>query len=184
MNARTATQARSLAGEIRAADWERILKRGAELAVERARLGQDLKATDAMWALLQDAAQTSRLAHKAPPRTGYPIKSAMPETPDDISAWQLMSAYLRGEVSDMPTTVARPPQPSARQIEEAEQVLALWHLHALCRRGGRDKMRKAVYMRAAGVPMRKIRAVTGFSRQRLHAAKVEAMTDMLAAVRR
>lgn len=165
-------------------DWGRVLAHGAEAAVEQARAGDDLKATDAMWALLKEAAQVSRIVHSNPPRTGYPQKSAMPDAATDVSAWHLMMSYINGTLEEKPEIRARPPQPSPYEITRAEAVLQLWHDAALRDYGDWKRMKKAVYLKACGVPDRKVRAVTGYTRQRIHSAKVRAMQDMLDEVRR
>lgn len=164
-------------------DWRRALSYGAEKAVEQARAGDDLKATDAMWALLREAAEVSRIVHSSPPHTGLPGKSAMPDAANDVSAWHLMMSYINGTLEEKPEIKARPPQPSPHEVTRAEAVLQLWHDFALRGVGDWKRMRKAVYLKACGVPDRKVRAVTGYTRQRIHSAKVRAMQDMLDAVR-
>lgn len=165
-------------------DWVRAIKHAEIVAVENIRSDVQPKPEHAMWELMKEAVQVSSIAYSAPPRVGYPSKSSLPDTVDDVSDWQRMAAYLRGELSEMPTGHARPPQPSAEQITRAEAVLAIWHTHALSRKGAKSRIKKAVYMKASGVPDRKVRAVTGMTRQAIHSAKDEAMRDMLCAVRR
>lgn len=164
-------------------DWSRVLAHGANIAVEQARTGSTFKATDAMWALLREAAQVSGIVHSNPPRTGYPVKSAMPDAAADVSTWHLMMSYINGTLEEKPEIKARPPQPSPAEITRAEAVLDLWHHAALRDMGDWKRMKKAVYLKACGVPDRKVRAVTGYTRQRLHSAKVRAMQDMLDALR-
>lgn len=163
-------------------DWHRAMAAGRDMALEDARRGATPGEPEAMWALLKEAAQVSRVAYRAPPNSGWPRKSAMPDAPDDVSHWHLIAAYLAGQLDEMPTTESRPPMPSAAQISRSEAVLYLWHCHALARKGDKSRIKKAVYLKACGVPDRKIRAVTGLSRQQIHRAKIEAMDDMLEAV--
>lgn len=164
-------------------DWDRVLIHGATLAAKEARVGADLKATDAMWALLKEAAQVSAIVHPNPPRTGWPVKSAMPDATVEVTTWHLMMSYIRGTLEEKPEIKSRPPQPSPHEVTRAEAVIDLWHVAALRTMGDWRKMKKAVYLKACGVPDRKVRAVTGYTRQRLHTAKVRAMQDMLDYIR-
>ena len=164
-------------------DWKRAIRAGEEMAVENARRDVKLGVEHVMWELLRDAAGVSQRAYSGPPRLGYPAKSAMPEGPAEITPWQMMAAYLRGEVEEMPAEDAAPPRPSMEQVSRAEAVLDVWHWHALKRKGEKSRIKRAVYLKACGVPDRKVRAVTGMTRQAIHAAKVEAMRDMWDAIR-
>lgn len=164
-------------------DWTRALRWAEAAAVENARSDARLGPTHVMWELLRDAARVSAIAYPAERARGYPRRSALPEMPPDVTAWQMIAAYLRGEVEDMPVTDARPPMPSAEQISRADAVLAVWHGHALKRLGDAPRIKRAVYLRACGVPPRKIRAITGIDRQALHRARDEAMADMWGAIR-
>lgn len=165
-------------------NWPATIRAGVEMAGEQVRSDVTVKETHVMWALLKEAAQVSSLAYRAPPRSGLPIKSTLPEAPDDVSQWQMMMAYIRGQVEDAPSVRARPPQPSIEQITRAEIILHIWHHFALKRKGERSKIKRAVYLKACNVPDRKVRAVTGMTRQAIHAAKEEAMLDMWAVIRR
>lgn len=159
-------------------DWKRAQIAGLEMAMDHVRKGQGVTDRDIWWALLCEAAEVARLCYSAPPRTGMPRKSAMPDAPDEVSDWQLISAYLNGTLEEMPTDESQPPQPSAEQVTRSEMVLWVWHEAALKENGDWKRMRKAVYLKACGVPDRKVRAVTGFTRQRIHSAKNTAMQDM------
>lgn len=163
-------------------DWTRAIRDAEIAAVENARRGTIPKPEHVMWEMLREAARVSRIAYSAPPRTGYPVKSTMPDGPEEFSMWQRMSAYLRGEIGEVDVDCARPPQPSADQISRADAVLHLWHNHALIRKGARSRIKRAVYLKACDVPDRKVRAVTGLSREAIHRAKHEAMRDMLDAM--
>jgi hypothetical protein len=164
-------------------NWPATIKAGVEMAGEQVRSDVQVKETHVMWALLKEAAQVSSLAYRAPPRTGWPQKSSLPDAPDDVSQWQMMMAYIRGQVEDAPAVKARPPQPSVEQIARAEIILHIWHHYALKRKGERSRIKRAVYLKACNVPDRKVRAVTGMTKQAIHAAKEEAMRDMWAAIR-
>lgn len=159
-------------------DWRRAQMIGLDMAFEASRQGQDITDRDVWWALFREAVQVAAISYMAPPRGAYPTRSSMPEAPDEISAWAKLMAYVRGQIEDMPVTDARPPQPSVAQITRAEMVLDVWHTAALRNLGDWKRLRKALYLRAGGCPPRKIRAITGISRQRLYDAKIRAMTDM------
>lgn len=159
-------------------DWDRAKAAGLEMAYAQVKAGQEVAVRDVYWALLREAAQVSAISYTGPPRQSLPSKSTMPEAPDEVSQWQLMSAYLKGDLEEMPPDQSRPPMPSAAEITRADMVLQVWHLATFRGKGDWKRMRKAVYMRACGVPPRKITAVTGFSRQRLNDAKHKALDDM------
>jgi len=154
---------------------------GLDMAIDQVKAGQEVTDRDIWWALFCDALQTSSLTDAAPPRTGFPRKSAMPEAPSEVTAWQQAVAYLRGELEEMPVDKPTPPRPDAESISRAEAVLDVWHHAALADMGDWKRMRKALALRGAGVParkVRKVRAVTGLNRQRLFDAKCRAMEDM------
>lgn len=163
-------------------DWLRAIKAGEVMAVENARMGQELKPEHAIWELLKEAASVSHIAYGGPPRSGYPAKSAMPEAPDDISMWVRVMEYLRGIADEMPEAANRPAQPSVAQIDRCEAILEIWHKYALTRRGARNRLRNAVYSLACGVPVRKITARSGVKRTALYRARDDAMRDMLTAI--
>jgi len=165
-------------------NWAATIKAGVEMAAEQTRSDVDVREHHVMWALLRDAASVSGRAYPAPPRTGWPSKSAMPDAPDDVSQWQMMMAYIQGQVEDAPSVESKPPMPSAEQVTRSEIILHIWHHHALRDRGGRHRIKKAVYLKACGVSDRRVRAVTGFTRQAIHAAKDAAMQDMWDVIRR
>ena len=162
-------------------DWERALAVGVNLARENIRRGDEMKETDVAWALLVDAAQTSKQSYKAPPRQDFPSKSTMPDAPDEITHWQRMAAYLRGDTKQLDAAgTTRPPMPSAAAVTRAEKVLWVWH-HKV--KGG-IKHKQAVFLLAAGVPMRFITSQTGLHRGRLYNQRQLMMLDMLEAIGR
>lgn len=165
-------------------DWQRTIRAGAEMAAEMVR--SDVRADErhVIWALLVEAAQVSRRAYTSPPRTRLPSKSALPEAAEDVTYWHRIMAYLRGEIEEMDAGTTRPPLPTAEQISRCEIILHIWHHYALVRKGDRSRIKRAVYLKACGVPDRKVRAVTGLTRQSLHSAKDEAMRDMWEVIRR
>ncbi len=159
-------------------NWAATIKAGAEMAAEQTRSDVEVRETHVIWALLKEAASVSARAYTAPPRTGFPTTSTMPDAVDDVSQWQMMMAYIQGQIEEAPADMSRPPLPSAEQISRAEIILHIWHHHALKRKGERSKIKKAVYMKACGVADRKVRGVTGYSKQAISRAKDEAMHDM------
>lgn len=164
-------------------DWKRAQFHGLDMAMDQARAGQEVTDREIWWALFEEAVKVSAICYSPAPRSGLPSKSAMPDSPDEVTQWQQVMAYIRGQIDEMPTDEARPPQPSAEQITRADMVLTVWHIAALRDMGDWKRMRKAIYLRAAGVPPRKITAITGLTRQRMHDAKNRAMADMLEFVR-
>ena len=156
-------------------DWQRAIRIGAEMAADYCRAGSAITDEAIMWALLCDAAKTSALAGRHPPYQGYPGKSSMPDAPDEISMWQKISAYIRGEVEEMPEADSRPPRPSAEAISRSDAVLHVWHTHVTL---GRQKKR-AVYIRACGGKPGLARRITGLDVTAQKAAKRRAMGEMM-----
>jgi hypothetical protein len=160
----------------RAFDWRRALVHGVDLVAQNNPPDAEWHTWQAMWELLREAAETSKIAYAAPPRSGYPAKSLMPDATDDITYWQRMAGYVRGELEDAPTDRPRPPMPSAAAVSRCDAVLYAWH-HGTPRVP--IKFKRPIYMRACGVPPRKIRAVTGISKDQLQYQREKAMVAML-----
>lgn len=160
-------------------DWRRALNHAVNLAVENKRKGYDIRDEDLAWELLREAAKVSAIAYSGPPRSGMPTKSTMPDAPDEVTWWQISSAYIRGDLDEIPEARARQPQPTSEQITRASMVLDVWHFKAMPERQG-SKRKAAVYMKACGAPDRKITAVMGpeFTRHKLRAYKDECAQDM------
>lgn len=161
-------------------DWAGTIRAGVELAGEHVKQNVDIQEYHVMWELLRQAAQVSRLTYKAPPRQGYPSKSAMPDAPDDVSEWAAMMAYVRGEVEEKPETKSRPPIPSTKEVTRSDVILHLWHSAALI---GKPKRKKAVYLLANDLKGGQISLKTGISRQQMHRDKKTAMQEMWDAMR-
>jgi hypothetical protein len=135
-----------------------------------------------MWGMLCHAVRVSAAADPAPPRAGYP--SASPGAwlaPDEVSWWSRVAAALRGETEGVVEGDNHPPAPGTVEILLRDEVLQIWHGHAL--RGLSDwrRLRKAVYALACGAPPRRVQHETGLSRDRLRHARDRAVADMLAA---
>ena len=118
------------------------------------------------------------MAYAAPPRSGYPQKSALPDGVDEVTAWQLVSAYLKGEIENLPSAETKAPRPTAQQITRAEMILELWHHVALMEKGDRDRLKKAIYLKASGMRPRAIRDRLGLNYQQLWNAQKQACSDI------
>jgi len=84
---------------VRNHDWGRTIRVGERSARENLRKGDQFFDYMIGWELLREAASVSSVAHSGPPRTGYPSKSAMPESVDDVSYWQLMSGICARQLN-------------------------------------------------------------------------------------
>lgn len=162
-------------------DWRKALLHGVTLAGENFRDYDKPEAWHAMWELLCEAARVSR-AYDAPPHPGYPQKAAWPDAPDEITPWQRMMDYLRGEIDEVAYDEPTEPMPDAAEVTRADAVLALWHKHAL-RRGDHPHPHKwAIYMLAEGDPLGYVMRATGMRRHEVLAMRKRAAEQMLRAV--
>ena len=166
--------------EITRIDWERAWKAGEELARERLRSNQNLTDILIVWALVVEAFKVSKIAYSAPPRTGYPQKSSLPEAPDDLSYWAKTIAALQGQIdaSDLEMESSTP-LPNAEQITRASAILILFHQFALPRKGDKSRIKKALALKASGIRQAAIIKATGLNKQSIFRAKEEACADML-----
>ena len=159
-------------------DWRTTVRDGTQMAQQNAKRGVVVDGTHIVWELLKEAATVSRIAYSSPPRTGFPMKSALPDGVDDVTVWQMVSAYLRGEVENLPTSDTKAPRPTAKQITRAEVMLELWHKVALKDKGDRKRLKRAVYLKAAGMRPRVVRTKTGLNYQQLWKAQKDACSDL------
>ncbi len=133
-----------------------------------------------MWGLFCHAVRVSALADRAPPRAGYPTASPGAWlAPDEVTWWQRVAAALRGETDGVVVGDNRPPPPQGIEILLRDEVLQVWHGHALRDLGDWRRLRKAVYALACGVAPRRVQDETGLSRDRLRHARDRAVEDML-----
>ena len=128
--------------------------------------------------LLKEAATVSRIAYSSPPRLGLPAKSALPDGVDEVTVWQMISAYLRGEVENLPSSDTKAPRPTAKQITRAEMMLEMWHKLAVNDKGDRKRLKRAVYLKASDMRPRLVRTKTGLNYQQLCKAQKDACSDL------
>jgi len=164
---------------VRNHDWDRTVRSGERKAREGLRKGDRFFDHLVAWELLREAASVSSIAHSGPPRTSYPTKSAMPDSVDDVSYWQLMAAYVRGNLSEAPAVSSRRPMPSSEEIDRCDAVLHVWHNHSLMRKGNRSILKRAIYLRAVGVKPARVRRATGLSKWALDRGRIEACEDIM-----
>ena len=134
--------------------------------------------THILWELLKEAATVSRIAYSSLPRLGLPAKSALPDGVDEVTVWQMISAYLRGEVENLPSSDTKAPRPVAKQITRAEVMLELWHKLAVNDKGDRKRLKRAVYLKASDMRPRLVRTKTGLNYQQLWKAQKDACSDL------
>ena len=134
--------------------------------------------THIVWELLKEAATVSRIAYSSPPRLGLPAKSALPDGVDEVTVWQMISAYLRGEVENLPSSDTKAPRPTAKQITRAEEMLEMWHKLAVNDKGDRKRLKRAVCLKASDMRPRLVRTKTGLNYQQLWKAQKDACSDL------
>ena len=159
-------------------DWRTTVRDGTQMAQENAKRGVVVDGTHIVWELLKEAATVSRIAYSSPPRSGLPMKSALPDGVDEVTVWQMISAYLRGEVENLPSSDTKVPRPTAKQITRAEVMLELWHHIALVEKGDRKRLKRAVYLKASGMRPRAVQELTGLNYQQLWKAQKDACSDV------
>ena len=160
-------------------DWQRTLREAEQLALDNIKADAKVSAKHLGWELLLEAARVSRISYPAPPRTGFPTSSSLPDAPDDVTQWQLLSAYLKGELETLPSSDMKPSRPSAEQIDRADLILHLWHHHALARVGDKSRLKRGVYLKANGMHPQKIAHILGINSRQLKRAQDEASLDIV-----
>ena len=159
-------------------DWHSTIRDGTRAAEQNVKQGVLVDHTHIVWELLREAAFVSRSAYAAPPRSGFPAKSALPDGVDEVTVWQMVSAYLKGEIENLPSDETKAPRPSAKQITRAEIMLELWHHVALIEKGDRKRLKRAVYLKASGMRPRAVQELTGLNYQQLWKAQKDACSDV------
>jgi len=160
-------------------DWQRTLRAAEQLALDNIKADAKVSDKHIGWELLREAARVSRISYPAPPRTGFPTSSSLPDAPDDVTQWQLLSAYLKGELETLPSSDMKPSRPSAEQIDRADLILHLWHHHALARKGDKSRLKRGVYLKANGMHPQKISHILGINSRQLKRAQDEASLDIV-----
>jgi hypothetical protein len=72
--------------------WRATIRVGTRAAEQNAKQGVTVDHTHIVWELLREAGSVSRAAYAAPPRSGFPAKSALPHGVDEATVWQMVSA--------------------------------------------------------------------------------------------
>ena len=90
----------------------------------------------------------------------------------------MVSAYLKGEIENLPSDETKAPRPSAKQITRAEVMLELWHNVALIENGDRKRLKQAVYLKVSGMRLRAMQELTGLNYQQLWKAQKDACSDV------
>ncbi len=121
--------------------------------------------TQIVWEMFKEAAVVSRIAYSSTPCLGFPAKSALPDGVDEVTVWQMVSAYLKGYIEALPISDPKLPRPSTQQVTRAEVILELWHHVALIDKGDRKRLKRAVYLKASGMHPRAVRHKTGLNYQ-------------------
>ena len=106
-------------------DWRTTMRDGTQLAEQNVKQGVVVDGSHIVWEMLREAATGSRIAYSAPPRLGFPAKSALPDGLDKVTVWQMVRAYLKGEIENLPSSDMKPPRPTAQQVSRAEVILEL-----------------------------------------------------------
>ena len=163
---------------LRSHDWRNTILDGTRAAEQAARSGVIVDGSHIAWELLKEAVAISRIAYSAPPRVGFPAKSAFPDSVDGVTVWQMVSAYLRGEIENLPSTKTKASRPTAKQVTRAEVILELWHHVALVGKGDRKRLKRALYLKASGMRPFAVRDKTGLNYQQLWRAQKDACFDV------
>ena len=159
-------------------DWRSTIRDATQAAEQNIRQGVAVDGRHIVWEMLREAANVSRIAYSAPPRLGLPAKSALPDGVDEVTVWQMVSAYLKGEIENLPSAETNTPRPTAKQVTRAEVILELWHHVALHDKGDRKRLKRALYLKASGMRPRAVRDRTGLNYRQLWKAQKDACSDV------
>ena len=158
---------------------ERTVDELAELHIPRSRTPDDI---DRMWGLFVEAVGTSR-SLPGIPRLSGPVKSAMPESPDEVTYWDIVAAYIRGDTEEIPEVDVRIAATRA-QMTRHDVVMDLWHAHALRGKGDWKRLRKALWDYARGDKRGRVLRNYGVTSMGLTRLKKQAMGDMIKATKK
>lgn len=153
-----------------------------ELAEIHVRIDQDITDVDRMWGLFTEAVETSK-SLPGIPRLSGPVKSAMPEAPDEVTWWEINLAFVKGETEEIPETHTNLAATRA-QMTRHDAVMALWHAHALRGKGDWRRLRKALWDYARGDKRGRVLRKHGVTSMGLTRLKKQAMTDMIKAAKK
>lgn len=118
------------------------------------------------------------IAYSSPPRTGLPMKSALPDGVVEVTVWQMISVFLRDELENLPSSDTKVPRPTAKQITRAEVMLELWHNVAPNDKGDRKRLKCPVYLKAFGMRPRVVWTKTGLNYQQLWKAQKDVCSEL------
>ena len=153
-----------------------------ELAEIHVRTDQEITDVDRMWGLFVEAVRTAK-SLPGIPRLSGPVKSAMPEAPDEVTYWDVVAAYIRGETEEIPevhTTISA----TRAQMTRHDIVMGYWHSSALRGKGDWKRLRKALWCYARGDKRGKVIRQHGVTSMGLTRLKKQAMTDMIKAAKK
>jgi hypothetical protein len=148
-----------------------------ELAEIHVRIDQDITDVDRMWGLFVEAVETAR-SLPGIPRLSGPVKSAMPEAPDEVTYWDVVAAYIRGDTEEMPEVETRSAATRA-QMTRHDLVMAYWHSAALRGKGDWRRLRRALWDYARGEKRGRVLRNHGVTSMGLTRLKKQAMADMI-----
>ena len=111
---------------LRSHDWRNTILDGTRAAEQAARSGVIVDGSHIAWELLKEAVAISRIAYSAPPRVGFPAKSAFPDSVDEVTVWQPHDLFTLLKVAqrDGARSVVADPV----SVQEARAALRRTHL--------------------------------------------------------
>ena len=150
-----------------------------EMAEPHVRRNAKIREIDLMWGAFVEAVMTARKL-PSPPNTRGPSKSAMPESPDEITWWDIQLALVKGVIEEEPEQRATL-MPTAAQITRHDVVMDLYHKTAFRGRHDWKRRREALWRYAGGWKAGRVRREYGFPAMALSRMKSEAMLSMISA---
>ena len=159
---------------------EYLKRYAATIAEPRNRQTKVVDDVDLMWALVCEAANTDKQL-PGPPAQGYGSTSAGFVQTDEISPWEKVSAYLRGETEEIPETEGIDPKAPAAQISRAEIITEAFHSYTFTGKARKPERRGALWMLASGTSSKAIQRASGWSGYQIREMKTEAMRDLMRA---
>jgi len=102
----------------------------------------------------------------------------MPEAPDEITVWQKINAYIKGEVQELPEYEPSPIRPSAEECTRADHVLRLFHA-VTSEWGTNSARRRSVAALAMGLRRDAVIRRYGLTRRQIDVARERALREMV-----